>query len=235
MTDIYDKDAKLLEAIRLEIDADPELYLGKTKPLKAADLVFMATIIQAYSYADLNGRLIIDHIRHAAFGPEKQNAGRLHDAQVFAKLQEAAGLLPDGKMKEGIIRAASTLALHVIQRHHFAHWAIRRVKGHDVFVFYTYNAKEAEKRLGQKVEPGEIIYGAVGRKTLRAELKKIDGHASYLAAAAVHIFKHLENWKNHFAEQKAVEQAAKYDAGKYKKGAKGPPVDGDRADEVADH
>ena len=187
----------------------------------------MARVIQAYSYADLNGRLIIDHIRHAALGFDSQNAGVIQDAQVFEKLNEAGGMLPDGNMKTGILKASSTLAMHVLHRHHFAHWAMRRVKGRNVFVFYSYNVKEAEKRLGQKLEPGELAYGVVALKALRTELKKIDGHANYLAVTAAHIFRYLDDWKKHFAEQKAAEKAAKYEAGKYKKGAKGPPVAGE--------
>lgn len=219
----YSEDAALIAKVQAEIDADPELYLTKTHPLTQDDLVLIGTVVQIYGYADLNARRIIDHLRRASLGPDKQNAGLLQDAQVYNKLVEVAETLPESPLRTGLINAAKTFDMHHTHRHNFAHWAARRASEHDLMVIYSYNAREAERRLGQRSEPEHLIYGVVPLRPIRAELKGLQNHADNLAKNAAFIFVHFDKFKQHFDDLKKAERDAKYEAGKTKRGAKGLP------------
>lgn len=222
MSDPYD-DA-ILTAIQSEIAADPDGYLTKTDPLTKDDLVLIGSLVQIYNYADLNARRIIDSLRHAAEGPQAQNAGVIQDAQVYEKLIEAAKLLPEtAEMRRDLIKAASTLQMHQLHRHHFAHWATRRIRGHDAFFMMTYKAQESTKRLGKPSGPHETIYAVMALAPLLAEMEKLEGHSKWLASEAARVFGQFDDFKKHFDDEKAATKAAKYKAGMTKNGAKGPP------------
>ncbi len=130
-----------IERIKAQIDADPDAYFSQTVALTEADFALVGKLIQTYCYTDLNARRIIDLIRHAALGPDKQNAGTLQDAQVFEKLREVAQMLAPGNVQEGIVKAANIFEMHVLLRHQFAHWAARRIAKHDVLMTFTKNAR----------------------------------------------------------------------------------------------
>jgi hypothetical protein len=173
----------------------------------------------------LNARRIIDTLRHAAIGPQGQNAGVIQDAQVYEKLIEAAKLLPETTdMRRDLIKAATTLQMHQMHRHHFAHWATRRIRGHDALFMMTYKAQEMEKRLGKRSEPYETIYALLSLPPLRAEMDKLKGHSEWLGKEAARVFVEFDRFKAHFDDAKEADRAAKYKAGMTKRGAKGPPT-----------
>jgi hypothetical protein len=88
-----DLESELL-LVRAHIEAaPPEDFLEHTDPLREEDFALIGKYIQCYCYADFNGRRIIDTIRGAEEGAQRQNAGRLADAQVFSSLKEAAARL----------------------------------------------------------------------------------------------------------------------------------------------
>ena len=223
MTGPYSVDQKRIEAIRAQIEADPEAYLNQTAPPTEGDFAFMGRVIQSYCFADLNARRIIDHIHYVAFGRDKQNAGMLQDTQVFPKLREAAGVLPGGNIREGLVKAANTIEMHLVHRHQFAHWATRRIVDHDVLVMFTMNARQVEKRLGSKPSPDVMTFALVPLGPEREQLTVLEGHGRYLAEVAADIASKLPAFKMLFDEERAAAQAIKYEAGKYKKGAMGPP------------
>ena len=221
MLDPYD--LAILIAIQREIAAGPDAYLTKTDPLTKDDLVLIGSLIQTYNYADLNARLIIDNLRHAAEGPQAQNAGVIQDAQVYEKLIEAAKLLPDtADMRRDLIKAASTFQMHQQHRHHFAHWATRRIRGHDALFMMTYKAQESKKRLGKPSEPNETTYAVMALAPLLAEMEKLEGHSKWLASEAARVFVNFDDFQKHFDDEKAANKATKYQDGMTKKGAKGP-------------
>lgn len=211
--DPFDGVESRLMVIKAAIDADPESYIQQTEPLRESDFTLMGKILQCYCYADLNARRIIDVIRLAESGPEKQNAGRLADAQVFSTLRDAAALLPPAEHRDGILRAVDTISMHVVHRHTFAHWAARRVKGHNVLVLWTYNAREAEKRDGELIGAGELKYALSPLAPMVEELRKIEGHSEYLAHAAARLHSEVGDLRNYFAERKEARRAANYAAG----------------------
>lgn len=211
--DPYSAERSELDLLKLEIDLSPEDYLDKTEPLRDSDLTLMGKIIQSYCFADLNARRIIDIIRLAEGGPGKQNGGRIADSQVFEKLLEVAKLLEPAQVKDGIIKAVNTIAMHVNQRHTFAHWAARRLIGRDVLILLTYNAREAEKRDGKKNGPGEMKYALAPLGPIVAELTKIERHGEYLAHAAAYLNSQAENLRMYFVVKEKLLSDKKYEAG----------------------
>lgn len=224
MSDDYTADAAMLALIKAEIDADPDAYLLKTNGLTSEDMTLTGTVVQTFNFTDINARRIIDSLRHAALGPQKQNGGVLQDAQVYEKLIEAAELLPPyAGLRKDLIKAAKTFQMHHALRHSFAHWAMRRIPGHDALFMMTYNAQEGERRNGKRTDPHELTYGVMPLAPVRSELKKLEGHGQFLATAAARIYNEMDEFKAHFEAEKLAAKAAKYEAGKTKKGAKGPP------------
>ena len=139
---------ELITKIKTSFESDPTALINQTQNLNQADVAMIGTVIQLYCYADFNARRIVDVLRHAATG-KPRSVSRLQDAQVFPTLE---GLvrehLWDGQLKDGLLHAASTVEMHRLHRHNFAHWIARRVKGADALVMFSMNAREAERRDG---------------------------------------------------------------------------------------
>ncbi len=55
-------------------------------------------------------------------------------------------------------------------------------------------------------------------------MPKLEANGRYLAELAADIDAKLPAYIKYFDDEKAALKAAKYEAGKYKKGAKGPPT-----------
>lgn len=189
-----------LERIKSRIDADKNSLLMGTVNLRSSDYELLGKLIQLYCYADLNARRLIDLLRHAAIGPEARYAGRLQDAQVFPKLYEAASLLWDSELKDGLLKACGTIEMHRVHRHNFAHWAARRIRNEDVLILFTKNAREAERRDGAPQTPDELKYALVPLAGFPEELEKLEGHANYLAYSAAHLETHFNGFRQKFSE-----------------------------------
>ncbi|WP_133170145.1 hypothetical protein [Kumtagia ephedrae] len=186
--------------IKKRFEADPGKFLAGTTDLRDSDFALMGKLIQLYCYADLNARRIIDALRHAAVGPEARYASRLQDAQVFPKLREAASELWESNLKEGLLKASDTVEMHRIHRHNFAHWAARRVGSEEALVLFTKNAREAERRDGTPQSPDELKYAIVPLAGFPEEVKKLEGHAKYLADSAAHVEHYLDEFRQRFLE-----------------------------------
>ena len=184
-----------ITTLKDQLECDPDAFLRATIDLTDADMLVMGKFIQLYCYGDLNARRIIDALRLAAIGPNAMNASRLQDAQVFPKLREAADLLWDSNLKEGLHKAAETIELHRTHRHTFAHWAARRIPGHDALIVFSKNAREAERRDGIAPQPTEMKYGIVPMEGFKSELPKLEGHTLYLAESASHVETHIEEFR----------------------------------------
>lgn len=213
-----------LQAVRREIDEDPDGYLNRTEALEPNDFALMGRLVQDYCYADLNARRVIDAIKHAALGPEHRNAGVLQDKQVFEEFQKVVEKLPSGQMKDGLAKAGKTIEMHLQLRHFFAHWAARRVKGLDALVLFTKNSKEGSKKSGLERSAEHLIYVIVPLGALRTEMRKLEGHGLYLADRAADLEAHFDDWQCHYDKIKESARLAKYEAGKTKKRNRGRPA-----------
>jgi len=210
--------AKIKEADEIQLQklassiSEDENWLERTLPLKKSDYSFIGAFIQSYCIADFNSRRLINAMRAIYINDNKDFAARLSDADVLLHLSKFAeqwhGI---AHVSEGIGRAARTLEMHRIHRHHFAHWIIRRMQSADAFLMLTKNASEAEKRDGKAQGIDEAKWGLVMVKGLKAELVKLQGHSDYLGKIAVKL------------EQQAIELRAEYLSQKANKSNRSAP------------
>lgn len=219
----YAAAARELAVVNAEILADERKFLLATRALREQELALMGRVIQTYCYGDLNARRIIDAVRGAALGPAYRNAGKLQDAQVFPKLKEAVADLPAKFHPDGIIRAADIMELHRGSRHLFAHWAARRAPDRDVLILYSKNEKEAAKGGADPLQHGQVRFGLMHLAPMAAELRKMEEHGEWLAGQSSRIEMAADELEAHYDAARAAKRAARYEAGKAKKGAAAPP------------
>lgn len=211
------RDAELarMERLRDAFEADTDVFLNLTIKLRRADLHLIGKVVQLYSYADFNARRIVSALEHASTGDPRAVSG-LQDWEVLRDLKALARQhLPDGNLRDGILKAHGTLLMHRDHRHDFAHWATRRVKGADALVMFTMNAKSAEKRAGTPLGAQQSRFGILPLAGFRAEVRKLEGHANFLAAAAAHIDMHLVELRERIAERPAGEETDQGDRDLY--------------------
>lgn len=178
---------ELIEKLTALVGKNPTSFMELTMSPSDEDFAVMGKLIQLYCFADLNARRIIDAICGAFEGPDARRASRFQDGQVFPKLTEISEYyLPDGVLKDGIIKAARTVEMHRVHRHNFAHWAARKFKNHNALILFTKNAREVEKRGREAQSPEELEYVIFPLEGFEVELGKLAGHSDYLAHAAVY-------------------------------------------------
>jgi hypothetical protein len=188
--------AKVAEMINKLDPDDSAGFMALTDELREEDFTFVGKLIQTYCYADLNARRIIDGISGAA--GKVQNGSILNDTDVLLHLRKVAETLPPSNVREGILRAVELVEMHREQRHNFAHWAVRRIKDHDVFVIFTKNAHEAKKRDGVELPQGEFKFGLAPVRLLKEELEKLVGHSKYLAESAIYVEKNISSLREYY-------------------------------------
>lgn len=172
--------AWLIEEVLVSM-GDGEGFFNKTVPLRDGDYGLIGEFIQAYTWADLNGRRIINQLRRINKDDAQEFASRLTDAQVLEHLRAEANVLGRlDNIKSGILIALDTLEMHRRRRHEFSHWSFRRVKDHDAYVMFTLCDKEARVR-GIERQSGGVGFGLMLVRDVRHELDKLNGHVDYLA------------------------------------------------------
>ena len=195
---------ELITKIKTSFESDPTALINQTQNLNQADVAMIGTVIQLYCYADFNARRIVDVLRHAATG-KPRSVSRLQDAQVFPTLE---GLvrehLWDGQLKDGLLHAASTVEMHRLHRHNFAHWIARRVKGADALVMFSMNAREAERRDGISQQPKEAKFAVLPLAGFSDEVRKLQGHTNYLARTAADLENHVDELRNEIAHRRSA-------------------------------
>jgi hypothetical protein len=203
-----DADAKLAHMERLldAFEADTDAFLNLTTKLRRGDLHLIGEVVQLYSYADFNARRIASALEHASTGAPMA-VSRLQDWEVLRDMEALAREhLPDGNLRDGILKAHGTLLMHRDHRHDFAHWATRRVKGADALVMFSMNAKSAQKRAGTALGAQQSRFGILPLAGFRGEVRKLKGHSNFLAAAASHIDTHIVELREWIAKHRAGEQ-----------------------------
>jgi hypothetical protein len=192
---------ELVTQIKMSFESDPMAFINQTQNLNQADVAMIGTVIQLYCYADFNARRIIDVLRHAATG-KPRSVSRLQDAQVFPSLENLVREhLWDGHLKDGLLIAASTVEMHRLHRHNFAHWIARRVKGADALVMFSMNAREAERRDGIPQQPKEAKFGVLPLVGFNDEIRKLQGHTNYLARTAADLENNVDELQREIARR----------------------------------
>ncbi len=190
---------RIMERISSEKE---DFFHYSTEDLTKDDFYLIGRVVQQYCFVDLNARRLIDLLRHAALGPESRNGAGLQDGQVLPQLIAAASKLPTSNLQEGIIRAARSMENYRDHRHHFAHWAARRIVGHNLWIMLNSNSKEIKRRIGIEGNVGELTYGIIHVEYIIEDEKIIEGHSNYLAQAVHHVAAHFDRIQHDFSKSK---------------------------------
>jgi hypothetical protein len=192
----YEEAEALILSIKRKLDAaHPTDFMALTDDLRRVDFTLIGKLIQTYCFADLNARRVIDDIRGLTGGV--QNGAHLNDTDVLIHLKVVASTLPSWGCRDGLIKAATTIEMHRTLRHCFAHWAVRRIKQHDVFIVMTKNGPEAKRRDGIEICADEFKYGLVPLEPMKAEMEKLVTDAKYIAESAAYIEQNLGKLRDH--------------------------------------
>jgi hypothetical protein len=160
--------------------------LNDTHPLSNHDYELIGKFVQAYCVADLEMRRVINCLTHIKSGKPTTFAFKLNDKDALDHLISCAdSCIWNMELSAGVRRAAEIFVEHRHLRHIFAHWAGRRISGHNVFIFFTSSLSAQKTPRGaikiEEQEGANIQYAIVPVPHLLQEQLKLEGHAQYLA------------------------------------------------------
>lgn len=160
--------------------------VNDTHPLSNHDYELIGKFVQAYCVADLEIRRVINCLTHIRTGKPTTFAFKLNDKDALDHLISCAdSCIWNLELGSGIRKAAEIFVQHRHLRHIFAHWAGRRIPGHDVFIFFTSSLGAQKPPKGavkiEEQEDANIQYAVVPIPHLVQEQVKLEGHAQYLA------------------------------------------------------
>ncbi len=160
--------------------------MSDTHPLKDRDYELIGRFVQTYCIADLEARRVINCVTHIRLGNSTTFALKLNDKDVLDHLMACAdSCVWNLDLAEGIRKAAEIFVMHRQLRHMFAHWAGRRVPGHDVYIFFTASLDKQKLPKGaikfEEEDDANMQYGVMPISNLLEETKKLERHVQYLA------------------------------------------------------
>ncbi|CAM5216401.1 hypothetical protein CDEF62S_00150 [Castellaniella defragrans] len=156
-----------------------------THPLSGHDYELIGKFVQTYCVADLEARRVINCLTHIRLGATTTFALKLNDKDALAHLIACADTCVwNIELAEGIRNAAEIFVQHRHIRHMFAHWAGRRIPGHNSFIFFTASLEKQKLPQGavmiENVDDANVQYGLMPISNLLEEQKKLEGHAQYI-------------------------------------------------------
>lgn len=182
--------------------------INDSHPLSAQEYELIGRFVQTYCFADLESRRVINHLTHITKGAPTQFALQLNDKDALDHLLACADTCTwNLDLAEGICKAAEILVQHRYIRHMFAHWAGRRVLGHDVLIFFTASLGKQNMPIDavkfEDTEDPNMQYGLIPISNVLEELKKLEGHVRYLTAMAAQLAARAEQIAQQFAQDVA--------------------------------
>ena len=182
--------------------------INDSHPLSAQEYELIGRFVQTYCFADLESRRVINHLTHVRKGVPTEFALKLNDKDALDHLMACAETCTwNLDLAEGIRKAAEILVQHRHLRHMFAHWAGRRVLGHDALIFFTASLGNQKIPMDavkfEENDEANMQYGLMPVSNVREELKKLEGHVKYLAAMAAQLEARAEQIAEQFAQDVA--------------------------------
>lgn len=171
--------------------------IRRTVPLSNQDYALIGQFVQAYCWADLNARRVINLLRVINRHDEEEFATRLNEKATIEHLKsevDAMTVLPE--VKSGLTKVAEILEMHHDVRHVLAHWSVRRARDTDGYIALTKFGREALRRGVSLDGSGDVIaYGFLPIDAIRGECQKLYGHGEYMANVVAFLAEHVERSK----------------------------------------
>lgn len=193
-----DNDSFAAEAKSFMDGFSPEDFMTKTVPLSHDDYALIGQLVQAYCWADFNGRRVLEllwSVNGTLFG---RKAASLRDGEVIKELGiESEKLNGMPNLKIGLMHVFEILNMHKDRRHELAHWAARKLKDLDAFLMLSKNIKEGNRRgidICSELDDDDdfVGYAVMPIQELRDECEKLYHHNEYLARSVKFLTDHLE-------------------------------------------
>lgn len=168
---------RYIQTLAAELGDDP---LSNLEPLSAADAALIGHLIQSFNFMELNLRRSIEIFTHAGLIKAfKKNPHSSELAQTVKAGVAAMGL--DGATAGVICQTLDDIELHREIRNHLAHWAAKRIKGHDALYLMSLDQKDAIRRTGSKGDHETSVYCIMNLADLRGLLEHISKQELWLA------------------------------------------------------
>jgi len=160
-----------------------ENFSADTERFSEDDYALIGRFIQAYCVADFEARRVIAVMREISGAPSI-DTGQLSDKDTISHLSLAASSWKgDENIAMGVAKAAEILKMHHNIRHTFSHFAGRRIRHEDVFVFLSTSKRHNKLESGVEVNSdtdGDAYFRALPIKNVKEEVVKLEGHGQYL-------------------------------------------------------
>jgi len=163
----------------------PDDFMAKTVPLSHDDYALVGRLLQAYCWADFNGRRVLDLLWAINETGTGEGASRLRDAQVIEHLGiEAKNLKVLPEVSESLVRVFEMLDMHKDRRHEVAHWAARKLDRLNSLLVLLKNKRENSRR-GIDLEGKDEFtgFGVMPIPELKVECEKLFAQTDYLSKA----------------------------------------------------
>lgn len=149
-------------------------------PLHQEDACLIGTFVQVFNFIELNLRRSIEVFCTADLIVRKKN---VHTSDLVGLVKTAVTKLglSDPEL-EDVLGKLDEIEFRRPFRNLLAHWAGRRLPGHDAIVLLSMDAKDASARVGENaVTKDHCVYSIVLLPDLRGLLKHIATYDEWLA------------------------------------------------------
>lgn len=172
-----EESTRYLEALNTHMQEDA---LSKIEPLTMDDAALIGCLIQTYNFIEYNLRRSIEVFSHAKLikrprgNPHSSNLIELVKTGVLATNQDTSSM-------DTICKTLDDIELHRDIRNHFAHWAAKRIKGHDALYLMSLDHKDATRRVNSNIDHNISVYGIFNLADIRGLIIHISEHEKWLA------------------------------------------------------
>lgn len=166
-----------IKSIEAFLGQDP---LTKTEPLNAGDAALIGHLIQAFNFIEYNLRRAIEVFSHAGLIPRPRKNPRPPELVKLVKAG-VAKLNQDAEAADIICKTLDDIEMHRDIRNHLAHWAAKRIKGHDALYLLSLDAMDATRRVGSAVDHNTSVFCILNLADIRGLLLHISEQEKWLA------------------------------------------------------
>ena len=186
------------DAVAAEIKKMGPKDLAALPELDGGDLQLIGTLIQYFSFMDLNLRRALETF-HAEKMLPKEYAKLWPDSLPDSKLTEALGVIVKGmdpakeKIEELLIWI-QVIDSTRLKRNLVGHFAGKRYNGHDVYVFASKSYRDAKKVLGAELGQDEVHLVVTPRREFAEMVQSAKNAHEWLA-------KKVPEWNEHYRKK----------------------------------
>lgn len=168
---------KYIENLDAHLGRDP---LSKLEPLTGADAELIGYLLQSFNFLEFNLRRSIEIFVHARLIEASKKNPHSSELALTVKTGVAAMGL-DADKASVICQKLDDIELHRDIRNHLAHWAAKRIKGHDALYLMSFDQKDAIRKTGSKGDHKTNTYCIMNLADLRGLLLHISKQDAWLA------------------------------------------------------